>query len=393
MPVPFLDLTRQYKLLKKELDEAVGRVTTSQRFILGPEVDGLEEELADLLGVACAVGVASGTDALLLTLRALEGGPGDEVIVPAFTFFATAGAVWNAGLTPVFCDVDPHTFNVTAETLEVAWSNKTRAVIPVHLYGQMAPMAEIRAWASDRGVFVLEDAAQAIGARQETSVAHLQKRDTEGHLAVDEASVTSGWAMAGSLGDAGTFSFFHTKYLGGFGDGGMVTTQDEWLAEKVAKLRVHGGRQMYRHETVGTNSRLDALQAAVIRAKLPHLDSWGAARRRIAGLYQELLGDLPQVRTPLTSPGNHHVFNQYTLCVEDRDELRASLAERGIGTGLYYPKALHLQECFAALGGREGDLPVSEALTRTVVSLPVFPELTDEEVQEVGESIRDFFGA
>ena len=240
MNVPLLDLAPQYHALKADLDAAVLRVVESQRFVLGAEVEALEAELAAYLGVKHAIGCASGTDALLLPLKALDAEPGSDVIVPSFTFFATAGAVWNAGFRPVFCDVDPETFNVTAATLDAAWTEKTVAVIPVHLFGQMAPMAEIRAWAAKKGVFVLEDAAQAIGAK-------------------------SADGMAGAVGDAGALSFFPTKNLGGFGDGGLVTTDDDALADKVAKLRVHGGRQMYHHEMVGTNSRLDALQAAVLR--------------------------------------------------------------------------------------------------------------------------------
>jgi dTDP-4-amino-4,6-dideoxygalactose transaminase len=366
MPVPFLDLKPQYRAIKVELDEALQSVVSSQGFVLGPEVQGLEEELAAYLGCPHAVGVASGTDALLLPLKALDPKPGDEVVIPAFTFFATAGAVWNAGFKPVFCDVDPETFNVTAETLEAAWTDRTRAVVPVHLYGQMAPMREIRDLAEDRGAFVLEDAAQAIGARQEGT-------------------------HAGAAGDAGAFSFFPTKNLGGFGDGGMVTTGDPELAERVAKLRVHGGRQMYHHEMVGTNSRLDALQAAVLRRKLPYLDQWAEGRRRNAALYDGIMAGVEGVRTPLTHPGNHHVYNQYTLRVERRDELRAYLAERGIGTGLYYPLGLHLQPCFSSLGGGKGDLPATERLTAEVVSLPIFPELTEGQLSEVGEAIRAFY--
>jgi dTDP-4-amino-4,6-dideoxygalactose transaminase len=394
MAVPFLDLKLQYRALKTELDQAVARVIASQHFVLGPEVQGLEEEIAEYLGVPFAVGVASGTDALLLPLRALDPEPGDEVVVPAFTFFATAGAVWNAGFIPVFCDVDADTFNVTVDTVRAAWTDRTRAVIPVHLYGQMAPMSEIRALARKEGVFVLEDAAQSIGARQEATVASLS-RDPSGvqRIALAEGATAEGWAMAGSLGDAGAFSFFPTKNLGGFGDGGLVATVDEALAEKVAKLRVHGGRQMYSHEMVGTNSRLDALQAAVLRAKLPHVEVWAEARRRHASLYDEVLSDLPGVRTPAVAPNNVHVYNQYTLRVDRRDELREYLGGRGIGSGLYYPKGLHLQECFASLGGREGALAVTERLTREVVSLPIFPELTEDQVLEVGEAIRTFYSS
>lgn len=366
MAVPFLDLKLQYQSIKTSLDEAVERVVSSQGFVLGPEVQALEEEIAAFVGVPHAIGVASGTDALLLPLMGLDPKPGEEVIIPAFTFFATAGAVWNAGFRPVFCDVDPDTFNVTAETIEAVWTDRTRAVVPVHLYGQMASMKEIGRLAADRGAFVLEDAAQAIGARE-------------------------GDAMAGSVGDAGAFSFFPTKNLGGFGDGGMITTGDPELAEKMAKLRVHGGRQMYHHEMVGTNSRLDALQAAVLRVKLEHLDGWALRRRRNAALYDEMLADLEGVRTPFSAPGHHHVYNQYTLRADRRDELRAHLSGKGIGNGLYYPLGLHLQECFAPLGGKEGDLPVTEQLTREVVSLPIFPELTEGQVTEVAEGIRAFY--
>lgn len=392
MSVPFLDLTLQYQSIKNELDEVVNRVVASQYFVLGPEVQALEEEMADYLGVPHAVGVASGTDALLLPLRALNPKPGDEVLIPAFTFFATAGAVWNAGFKPVFCDVDPKTFNVTAELLEAAWTERTRAVVPVHLYGQMAPMAEIRDLARRRGAFVLEDAAQAIGARQRYPVAHFGDGDGgPSRLALDEAATDDGWVMAGSAGDAGAFSFFPTKNLGGFGDGGAVTTGDENFADTLAKLRVHGGRQMYHHEMVGTNSRLDALQAAVLRVKLPHLETWAEGRRRNAALYDQILADVDGVQTPVVEEGNYHVYNQYTLRVRQRDELRDSLAKKEIGSGLYYPLGLHLQECFAPLGGKTGDLPVTEALTRDVVSLPIFPELSEGQVTEVAEAVRAFY--
>ena len=381
MAVPFLDLKLQYASLKSEIDEKLEGVVSSQYFVLGPEVQGLEEELSAYLGVPSSVGVASGTDALLLSLRALEPQAGDEVILPSFTFFATAGAAWNSGFKPVFCDVDPDTFNVTVEALEAVWTERTRAVVPVHLYGQMAPMAEICRWAEARGIFVLEDAAQAIGARRRVGAAGTASERSE---AVD-------WRMAGAWGDAGAFSFFPTKNLGGFGDGGLVTAQKEEFGETIAKLRVHGGRQMYHHEMVGTNSRLDALQAAVLRVKLPYLDGWADGRRRNAALYDEMLSGLEGVRTPFTEAGNHHVYNQYTLRVHQRDELREYLGARGIGTGLYYPLGLDLQECFQSLGGKPGDLPVTEALTREVVSLPIFPELTEGQVTEVAGAIREFY--
>lgn len=374
MNVPLLDLTAQYRSLKDELDAAVRKVVESQYFIMGPEVEALEAEMAEYLGVPHAVGVASGTDALLLPLRALEPRPGDEVILPSFTFFATAGAVWNAGFTPVFCDVDPETFNVTRETVEAVWSDRTRAVIPVHLFGQMAPMEELLALASERGAYVIEDAAQAVGAKRVCG---------EGHPPV----------MAGAAAPASAFSFFPTKNLGGFGDGGLVTARDGDMAETVAKLRVHGGRQMYHHEMVGTNSRLDALQAAVLRVKLRHLDRWTEARRRNACAYEGRLAEVPEVIPPRVAEGNYHVYNQYTLRVRRRDELREALAEQGIGSGVYYPVPLHLQACFAELGGREGQLPATEQLCREVVSLPVFPELGEERLALAADAVRGFYGA
>ena len=374
MSIPLLDLKAQYATIEGEVRAAMDRVIASQGFVLGPEVEAFEEEMADYLGVRHAVGVASGTDALLLPLKALEAEAGDEVIVPAFTFFATAGATWNAGLKPVFCDVDPATFNVTVDTLEAARSPRTRAVIPVHLFGQMAPMEEIQAWADRHGILVLEDAAQAVGAR---------RRGGPG----------GDGTMAGAWGQMGAFSFFPTKNLGGFGDGGLVTSRDDELAERIRKLRVHGGRQMYHHEMVGTNSRLDALQAAVLRAKLPHLDDWAAGRRKNACHYDGLLADVDGVQVPPVLEDNFHVYNQYTLQAERRDELRSHLGDRGIGSGVYYPVPLHLQACFASLGGTPGDLPVSESLCTRVISIPVFPELGEDSVQAVGETIREFYGA
>jgi dTDP-4-amino-4,6-dideoxygalactose transaminase len=369
--VPLLDLTAQYQALRDDLDEAVARVVASQAFVMGPEVDAFEEAMAGYLGVPHAIGVASGTDALLLPLMALEARPGDEVIVPAFTFFATAGAVWNAGFRPIFCDVDPVTFNVTVETVEAAWTDRTRAVVPVHLFGQMAAIEDILELADRRGAFVLEDAAQSVGARRR----------------IGDAGVA-----AGAAAPAGALSFFPTKNLGAFGEGGMVTARDDEVAERVRKLRVHGGRQMYHHELVGTNSRLDALQAAVLRAKLPHLETWAEARRTHARAYDELLGDVPEVLVPPVAAGNEHVFNQYTVRARRRDELRAHLTDCEIGSGVYYPVPLHLQACFRELGGREGDLPASEQLCREVLSLPVFPELGPDRLAEVAEAIRRFYG-
>jgi dTDP-4-amino-4,6-dideoxygalactose transaminase len=375
MQIPLLDLREQYAGIRDELDGAVQAVIESQGFILGPVVEAFEADMASYLGVAHAIGCASGTDALLLPLMAMGPEPGDEVIAPAFTFFATAGAIWNAGFRPAFCDVDPDSFNVTADTVDGAWSDRTRAVVPVHLFGQMAPVAEINALACGRGALVIEDAAQAVGARQRA----------QGPGSRD------GWVMAGASGAFGAFSFFPTKNLGGFGDGGLVTSQDDEMAERIRKLRVHGGRQMYHHELVGTNSRLDALQAAVLRVKLRHLDGWATGRARNAALYDEMLRDCPGVRTPPLTPGNEHVYNQYTLRVERRDDLRGWLQDRGIGSGVYYPVPLHLQACFSELGYREGDLPVAERLCGEVVSLPIFPELGEERVGRVAEAIRAFY--
>jgi dTDP-4-amino-4,6-dideoxygalactose transaminase len=378
MQVPLLDLKPQYESLRSELDAAVLRVSASQGFILGPEVEALEEELARFLNVPHAIGCASGTDALLLPLKALEPSPGDEVILPAFTFFATAGAAWNAGFRPVFCDIDPDTFNVTRETLEAVWSPRTRAIIPVHLFGQMAPMQEILELARERGAVVIEDCAQSIGAAQR----------------LEGPQATSGWIRSGAAGDVGAFSFFPTKNLGGFGDGGLVSVRDdEALAERIGKLRVHGGKQMYHHEMVGTNSRLDALQAAVLRVKLPHLMDWTERRRENACQYHGGLSDLPQVQLPVVAEGNFHVYNQFTIRTPDRDPLRAHLAERGIGTGIYYPQPLHLQPCFAELGGSAGDLPEAERASHEVLSLPIFPELGEARLQRVIDEIRGFYGA
>ncbi len=366
MSVPFFDLTEQYRSVSGEVNEALKSVMEGQRFILGPEVKALEEEVAAFVGSTHAVGVASGTDALLLSLKALGAEPGSDVLLPSFTFFATAGAVWNTGLRPVFCDVDPTTFNVTAETLSAAWTDKTAAVIPVHLFGQMAPMREIRDLARDRGAFVLEDCAQAMGA-------------------------DSAMGKAGSVGNAGAFSFFPTKNLGGFGDGGMVTTSDVALAERVAKLRVHGGTEIYHHEIVGTNSRLDALQAAVLRVKLEHLDGWEARRRENAACYARLLEAVPGLTLPSVAEGNTHVYNQFTVRVSRRDELKEHLADDGIGSAVYYPVPLHLQACFAELGGREGDLPATEALSREVLSLPIYPELGEHRLARVAQSVKGFY--
>jgi dTDP-4-amino-4,6-dideoxygalactose transaminase len=375
MQVPLLDLTGQYRGIADAVQEAVRGVIEEQRFILGPVVDRFEAEVAEYLGVEHAVGCASGTDALLLGLRALGVERGEEVVTSPFTFFATAGAIHNAGGRTVFADIDPATFNLDPAAAEAAATERTRVVVPVHLFGQMAEMEAFRALGDRRGVAVLEDAAQAIGAR---------RRLEDGR-----------WITTGTLGDACAFSFFPTKNLGAFGDAGMTVTPDEATAERLRKLRVHGGRQMYHHEEVGYNSRLDALQAAVLSAKLPHLAGWSAARREHARFYDEALAGLDGVSTPALLPGNESIYNQYTLRVHGgrREELAAWLRERGVGSSVYYPVPLHLQECFAYLGYRQGRFPESERAAAEVLSVPVFPELAEEQREHVAASIRAFFGA
>lgn len=375
MQVPLLDLTKQYEALSGALDAAVLEVVREQRFILGPRVERFEAEVVDWLGVPHAVGCASGTDAILLTLRALDIGPGDEVVTSPFTFFATAGAIHNVGARPVFADIEPDTFNLSPTAAAAAIGGATKAVMPVHLFGQMAEMAAFRRMSGERGIALIEDAAQAIGARQ---------RLPEGT-----------WITTGSLGDACAFSFFPSKNLGGFGDGGMVVTTDAALASRLMRLRVHGGRQMYHHEEVGYNSRLDAIQAAVLSVKLPHLAGWSARRREHAAFYDEELGGIDGLRTPVVRPGNESIFNQYTVRVMDgrRDALIEHLKVGGVGSGVYYPVPLHLQDCFAYLGYGEGDFPESERAATEVVSLPVFPELSRGQLEHVVRSVRSFFDA
>lgn len=373
MQVPLLDLTKQYEPLADDLDDAIASVVRDQRFILGPVVERFETEVVEALGVPHAVGCASGTDAILLALRALDVGPGDEVVTSPFTFFATAGAIHNVGARPVFADIEADTFNLSPAAAAAAIGERAKAVIPVHLFGQMADMPAFRALAAGRGLGLIEDAAQAIGARQ---------RLPEG------TTITTG-----SLGDACAFSFFPSKNLGGFGDGGMVVTTDAALAARLMRLRVHGGRQMYHHEEVGYNSRLDALQAAVLSVKLPHLEGWSRKRRENAAFYDEALAGLEGLVTPVVRPQNESIFNQYTVRVLDgrRDDLAAHLKERGVGTGIYYPVPLHLQDCFAYLGYGEGDFPESERAAREVLSLPVYPELTRGQLEHAAEAVRAFF--
>jgi dTDP-4-amino-4,6-dideoxygalactose transaminase len=368
--VPALDLKAQYRGIRDEIDRAIRSVVESQQFILGPEVAAFEAEAAEYCRAKFAVGCASGSDALLLPLLAWGIGPGDEVITSPYSFFATAGAVWRTGARPVFVDIEPDTFNLDPDRLEAAVSPRTRAILPVHLYGQAADMGPIREVADAYDLPVLEDAAQAIGAGYRGG-------------------------SAGTLGRCAAFSFYPSKNLGGFGDAGMVTTDDPDLARRVARLRVHGMEPKYHHHEVGFNSRLDALQAAVLRVKLRHLDAWTALRREAADCYRSLFaayGLDGAVRLPVERPGHFHVYNQFVIRVPEsaRDALRAHLAARRVGTEVYYPIPLHLQACFAPLGHRDGDFPRAEAAARQTLALPIYPELTEDAQRHVVGSIAEF---
>lgn len=361
--VPLLDLKAQFAPLRAEILSAIERVVDSQHFILGPEVQALESEVAAYCDTDHGIGVSSGTDALLVALMAVDIGPGDEVICPAFTFFATAGAIARLGATPVFVDIDADTYNICAESVRNAVTDRTRAIVPVHLYGQMADMAEICAIARERDLVVIEDAAQAIGARYKNEA-------------------------AGSIGDIGCLSFFPSKNLGAFGDGGMVLTSREELADRVRLLRNHGYYPKYYNREVGGNFRLDALQAAILRIKLPHLDRWTEMRRRNAGRYRELLADTP-VGLPKEDPECFHIYNQFVVRSPERAHIMELFRERKIGCEIYYPVPLHLQECFQRLGYQKGALPVSEQAAEEVLALPIYPELTDEQLQFVARTIKD----
>lgn len=364
MAIPLVDLKAQYATIKDEINEAIDEVLESQWFILGPNVGELEGRIADYCDVKYAVGVASGSDALLLSLMAINIGRGDEVITSPFTFFATAGSVSRLGAKPVFVDIDPGTYNIDPQLVEERITDKTKAIIPVHLYGQCADMDPILEIAGKHDLCVIEDAAQAIGARYKGR-------------------------KAGSMGDLGCLSFFPTKNLGGCGDGGMILTDDEEMAEKLKILRAHGSSPKYYHAVVGCNSRLDAIQAAVLLAKLKHLDRWNERRRQNAGTYDSLFSEMDVV-TPYVEDLNYHIYNQYVIRVEDRDELRAFLKEKGIGAEIYYPVPLHLQECYSELEYRAGDMPVSEEASQQVLALPIYAELTQEQQGQVAEIIGGF---
>jgi dTDP-4-amino-4,6-dideoxygalactose transaminase len=372
MNVPLIDLKSQHEALRDEIAAAVARVFDSQQFVLGEDVRRLEEEVARYTGTRHAVGCASGSDALLLALLALDIGAGHEVVTTPHTFFATAGAIARAGARPVFVDIEPRTYNIDPARIEAAITERTRAVVPVHLYGQCAAMDEILEVAARHGLPVIEDAAQAIGAEDRGR-------------------------RAGSMGALGCFSFYPTKNLGAAGEAGIVTTNDGELAARLRRLRAHGGATEYQHEELGFNSRLDTLQAAVLRVKLPRLDSWSQSRRERAAAYTRLLeeaGLAELVTPPFVREGALHIFHLYVIrtpAPASRDALMTHLKQNGVGTKVYYPVPMHLQRCFAYLGHGEGDFPEAERAARETLALPMFPELTFEQQQYVVESVRRFF--
>jgi len=366
--VPLLDLNAQYVPLRQALLDAVTRVCDSQRFIGGPEVEGLERELAGYLKTPHAIGMSSGTDAVLAGLMAVNIGPGDEVITPTYSFFATAGCVSRLGGKPVLVDIQADTFNIDPAAAAAAITPRTKAIIPVHLFGQSADLAPILASAAKHQIAVIEDAAQAIGCMY---------RDRP----------------VGNWGAIGCFSFFPSKNLGGFGDGGLVTTTDDAIAHRLKLIRNHGMEPKYYHHIVGANFRLDALQAAVLRIKLPHLDAWSSSRRRNAQRYRALFADaaLSDVRLPVEAPERNHIYNQFVIRVTERDRLRAHLDAAGIGTEVYYPVPFHLQACFADLGYKKGAFPVAEAAANESLALPIYPELTEAQQAAVVGAIRTFY--
>ncbi len=370
--VPLFDLKKQYASIRGEIRAAFDEILDSQMMIGGPKVAALEEAVAEYCGAAGAAAVSSGTDALLASLMAagicrspLDSSDAGEVIVPSFTFFATAGCVWRAGARPVFADIDEDTFNVSPASVAERITGRTRAIMPVHLFGQCAEMEKIMALADSRGIPVIEDCAQSIGASR------------------------SG-VRAGAFGLCGCLSFFPTKNLGGFGDGGMVVSKDAAFAEEVRRVRNHGMEPKYFHRSVGANFRLDALQAAGLLVKLSRLDSWHEARRRNAAFYDSAFEGVGQVKTPRIDPANTSIYNQYVIRIPRRDECVAFLRSRGVGCEIYYPMPLHLQECFAPLGYRKGDFPVSEAVAADCLALPIFPELERGELERVADAVRDF---
>jgi dTDP-4-amino-4,6-dideoxygalactose transaminase len=371
MMMPFLDLKAQFASIRQEILDAVTHTLEGQQFILGPEVESFEKEVATLTESSYSIACASGSDALILALLALEIGPGDEVITTPFTFFASAGSIARVGAKPVFVDIDPQTYNIAAQAIKPAITSGTKAILPVHLFGLSADMSEIHALARAHGIPIIEDAAQAIGACHQGR-------------------------PVGSLGLLGCFSFFPSKNLGGAGDGGMITTNDPALADRLRLLHVHGARDKYVYELLGMNSRLDALQAAILRVKLKHLDRWAAARQRNADRYRDLFREFrleAKMKLPVAPPRFTHVYNQFTIRSSDRDNLREHLRISGIPSEIYYPIPLHLQKAFAYLGHQAGEFPAAEAASREVLSLPIYPELTEQQQRQVIAAIADHYGA
>jgi len=376
MKVPFFDLAVQFKSIENEIKSALDEVFQNQQFIMGPKVQVLEEAMAQYCRTRYAVGVASGSDALLLSLMALGIGMGDEVLLPPFTFFATAGSVSRLGATPVFVDIDRESYNIDPSKIEEKVTGKTKAIIPVHLFGQCANMDPLLKIAKERKLFVIEDAAQALGAEYQPNVGSKGRR-------------------AGQIGDLGCFSFYPTKNLGAFGDAGMVVTDNPGLAEKVRLLRVHGSQPKYFHKSIGINSRLDTIQAAILLVKFKYLEKWTAERQKKAeryqGLFQDLLSSVKGLTLPTVQYQNRHIFHQYVIRVPERDRLKQFLKEEGIGTDIYYPVPLHLQECYSFLKYRRGDLPNSEKASEEVLALPIFPELTADQQGVVVSRIKTFY--
>jgi len=364
--VPLLDLKLQYATIRDEIARAMDKVCESQFFALGPAVAEFEENVAAYCNSKFAIGVSSGTDALLTGLMALGVGPGDEVITTAFTFFATAGSIVRVGAKPVFVDVDPDSFNIDPAAIEEKITEKTKAIVPVHLYGQIADMSAVNEIARRHNLAVIEDAAQAIGASRNGTT-------------------------AGNFGDCGCFSFYPTKNLGCFGDGGLVTTNSEDIAEKIKILRNHGQDPVYFYKIIGGNFRLDGIQGAVLNVKLKYLDSWNGKRRQNAALYDSLFADSP-VKTPKIDEDNVSIYHQYTVTVPERDKLQEFLAANQIGSAVFYPKPLHLQDCFGELCYKQGDLPVAERLVNEVLSLPVYPELSPEKIEHVAGTVLKYYG-
>ncbi len=365
MQVPFLDLNAQYEAVRNEVIRAITDVCETQLFALGPAVTQFEQKIARYLGSKFAVGLSSGSDALLVSLMAIDIKPRDEVITTPFTFFATAGSIARLGAKPVFVDIDPDSFNIDSERIEEKISDKTRAIIPVHLFGQAAQMKPVLEIAKRRNLAVIEDAAQAIGAEQNG-------------------------VKCGSLGTLGCFSFYPTKNLSAFGDAGLLTTNEPRIAEKVKMLRNHGQNAQYRFELIGGNFRLDSIQAAVLNVKLKYLDTWNKKRAEIARLYDEFFAGTPVI-SPKIDPNNLSIYHQYTVKVPERDRLQKYLTEKQIASAVFYPKPLHLQKCFDYLGCKKGDFPVAEHLAEQVLSLPIYPELKKEQIEYVANNIRRFY--